>query len=125
MKNKALFIVRILFGLFMANSGLSKFTHHMSTPEVPEAADNLMNAFAESGWMIPLIAIAEIVGGILIAIPKYEAIGALILLPVFIGIVLFNIVLAPDQAIMSIVLFIVLGWILFENKNKYEKLINK
>jgi len=125
MKTKILVVIGILFGLMMANSGLSKFTHHMPMPELPEAAGNLMGAFAASGWMIPLIAIAEIIGGILFAIPKYRALGAIVILPITIGIALFNLLLSPAQAPIGIVLLLINIWVLWENREKYSLLITR
>jgi len=123
MKNKVLFAVSLLFGLMMINSGFNKFLNYMPMPEMPEAAGTLIYAFVQSGWMFPLIAIVEIIGGALFIIPKFQALGAIILLPVIIGIFLFNAVLAPEGVIIAIVLLAVNIWIIAENKSKYLPLI--
>lgn len=43
--------------------------------EIPEEMMNLMNAFMEIGWLLPLIAVAEIIGGILFMIPRTRFLG--------------------------------------------------
>ncbi len=123
MKSKILFVVSLLFGLMMVNSGINKFLNYMPMPEVPKAAGELMYGFIQSGWLFALIAIAEIIGGVLISIPKFRALGAIIIFPVIVGIVLFNVVLAPAGIIMSVVLFAINVWIIIENRNKYLHLI--
>jgi len=123
MKSKILFIVSLLFGLMMINSGLNKFFNYMPMPEVPEAAGALMYSFMQSGWLFPLIAIAEIAGGILFVTNKFRALGAIILLPVIVGILLFNLVMAPGGAIMAVILMAINIWVIVENRNKYLPMI--
>lgn len=123
MKSKILFVISLLFGAMMINSGLNKFLDYMPAMEMPEAAGNLIGAFIASEWLFPLIAIVEIIGGILIVIPKTRALGAAMILPIMVGILLFNITLAPSNLGISIVLSVILGWIIWENRNKYNHLI--
>ena len=74
MKKKILFVVSILFGLMFINSGLNKFFNYMPMPEdLPEKMMKLFTAFMEIGWLMPLIAVAEIVGGLLFITNKYRA----------------------------------------------------
>lgn len=124
MKDKILLGVSVLLGLMMAVSGLNKFIGFMQMPEMPEAAGATMGALVASGWIMALIAIAEIVGGILLMIPKTRALGAIVLFPVIVGILLFHLVQAPEGMIMAIVLFAINVWVIFENKEKYMPMIN-
>lgn len=96
----------------------------MPAPEFPEEAGNLMGAFMESGWVMPLLALAEIIGGILVIIPKTRALGAIILFPVILGILLFHITLAPDGLIIAAILALIEGWIIIENIPRYKPMIN-
>ena len=123
MKSKILFILCLLFGLMMINSGLSKFTNHMPTMDMPEAATKLIAAMIESKWLFALVGIVEMVGGLLIIIPKTRALGAAIILPVMVGIILFNAVLAPSNLIITLIMGIILAWVIWENRTKYAHLI--
>ena len=123
MKNKVLFAVNLLLGLMMINSGLNKFFHYQALPEMSESVGKLMGAFAEAGWLFPLIAIAEIVGGALIIPQKTRALGTIILLPVIVGIFLTHAVLDPGTVAMSLALLAIAVWTIIENKNKYMNLI--
>ncbi len=123
MKNKVLFVVSLLFGLMMINSGLNKFLNYMPMPEVPEAAGNLMYAFVQSGWLFPLVALAEIIGGALFISNKFRALGAIVILPITVGVLLFNVVLAPSGIIIAIILFAINIWVIVENRNNYLPMI--
>ena len=92
MKNKILFGVSLLFGLMFINAGLNKFFNYMPVPtDLPENMVNAMTAFVTIGWLIPLIGVAEITGGLLFITNKYRSLGAIIILPVMIGILLTHI----------------------------------
>ena len=124
MKKKILLVISILFGLIFINSGLNKFFNYMPMPEeMPENMIKLMNAFMEIGWLMPLVAVAEIAGGILFTIPKYRALGAIIIFPVMIGILLTHIFNAPSGLPLAIVLIAINIWIIIENRDKYMPMI--
>lgn len=124
MKNKILTVATGLFGLMMLNSGLNKFLHYMPMPEMSEGAVKTMMAFVEAGWIFPLIAIVEIVGGVLIAIPKFRALGAIIILPVMVGILLFHLVQEPSAIVMTLIIFGINIWAIVDNRKKYAHLIS-
>ena len=122
MKNKIFTGARILFGLMMANSGLNKFLNYMPIPEMSESAEALMGALGESIYIFPLVAIVELVAGGLIITKKYNALGAILMMPVTINIFLIHIVLNPAGIILSLVLLVINIWVLFENKSKFAAL---
>ena len=122
MKNKFFTGARILFGLMMANSGLNKFLNYMPIPEMSESAEALMGALGESIYIFPLVAIVELVAGGLIITKKYNALGAILMMPVTINIFLIHIVLNPASIILSLVLLLINIWVLFENKSKFAAL---
>jgi putative oxidoreductase len=91
--------------------------------EMPENMMKLMNAFLEIGWLMPLVAIAEIAGGILFIIPKYRALGAIIIFPVMIGILLTHIFNAPSGIPLAVVLLAINIWVIIENRDKFMPMI--
>ncbi len=82
-----------------------------------------MGSFVEIGWLIPLIAIAEIVGGILFIIPKFRALAAIIIFPVLVGILLTHILVAPSGLPIILILLGIEFWVIIENREKYIQLI--
>lgn len=124
MKNKILFVVSLLFGLMFINAGLNKFLNYMPVPDdMPQEMIEVMGAYMRIGWLLPLIALAEIIGGILVIIPRFRALGAIIIFPLMIGILLTHIINEPSGLIMAIILFAINLWIIFENRHKYLPMI--
>ncbi|MCK0136116.1 DoxX family membrane protein [Arenibacter sp. S6351L] len=126
MKNTINFIICLLFGLMFMNAGLNKFFNYMPVPDdLPESMLKVMEAFLTIRWILPLVGIIEIIGGILFIIPKTRALGAIVIFPIMVGILLTHIVNAPSGLPIAAILFIINIWIMFENKDKYLQLINK
>jgi uncharacterized membrane protein YphA (DoxX/SURF4 family) len=124
MKKKILLVVSILFGLMFINSGLNKFFNYMPMPkDIPEHMIKLMTSFMEIGWLMPLIAIAEILGGILFITNKFRALGAIIIFPVLIGILLTHIIIEPSGLPLALVLLAIEIWVIIENREKYLPMI--
>jgi uncharacterized membrane protein YphA (DoxX/SURF4 family) len=122
MKNKIFTGARIFFGFMMVNSGLNKFLNYMPIPEMTESAEALMGALVASIYIFPLVAIVELLAGGLIITKKYNALGAVLMMPVTINIFLIHTVLNPTGIILSLVLLLINLWILIENKSKFTTL---
>ena len=124
MKNKILFIVSLLFGLMFINSGLNKFFNYIPIPaDLPENLVNAMKALMEISWLLPLIAVFEIIGGILFIFQKTRALGAIIILPINVGVFLTHLCMAPSGLPIAIVLMLINLWIIYENRAKYLPMV--
>jgi len=125
MKQKIIFVLSLLFGLMFINAGLNKFFNYMpyDPKDVPEAMMKDMGAFMEIVWLMPLIAVAEIVGGLLFIFPKTRALGAIVIFPVMVGIMLTHIIVAPATLAIALVLFAINLWVIFENREKYLPMV--
>lgn len=124
MKTKILFVLCLLFGLMFINAGLNKFFFYMPMPENPPAEG--MKDFAammEISWLMPLVAVAEIIGGLLVIIPRTRALGALIIFPIMVGILLTHLLVDTSNVAVALVLAGILGWTMYENKEKYLPII--
>jgi uncharacterized membrane protein YphA (DoxX/SURF4 family) len=125
MKQKVLFVVCLLFGLMFINAGLNKFLNYMPMPDdLPAKMVKATAAFTEIGWLMPLVGAAEVLGGLLFMIPKFRALGAIIIFPIMIGILLTNIVAAPSGLPIALVLLAINLWVLFENRRKYLPMVS-
>ncbi len=126
MKNKMLFVLCLLAGLMFINAGLDKFFHYMPMPkEMPEKMTKAMAAFQQIGWLMPLVGAAELIGGLLLILPKTRALGAVVLTPILMGILLSNISTAPSGLPIAIVLIAIIIWVIIENWSKYLPMIRK
>lgn len=125
MKQKILFVLSLLFGLLFINGGLNKFLHYMPMPEnLPAETMKDFGAMMEISWLMPLLAVAEIVGGLLFIFPKTRALGAIVIFPVMAGILLMHIFVDRSGLPMALVLAAVLGWVMYENSDKYKPMIS-
>ncbi|MBS0030389.1 DoxX family protein [Chitinophaga sp. 22321] len=124
MKSKILFVVSLLFGLMFINAGLNKFFNYMPVPkDMPESLIKAMTAMMQIGWLMPLVGVAEIVGGILFIPGKTRALGALVILPVMVGVVLTNIFIAPSGLPIALVMFAINIWAIIDNREKYLPMV--
>lgn len=125
MKRKIFFVIYLLFGLMFINSGLNKFFNYMPEPEggAYEHADAMWAAFLEIGWVFPLVAVIEILSGILFIVPKYRALGAIILFPVMVGIQITHFTAFKPLIPMGLVLLAIHLWAMYENREKYLPLV--
>ncbi len=116
-------IVRILLGLILTVFGLNGFLQFMPMPEMTPEAGELMGALAKAGYFFPLIAIVEILVGVLLLINKYTAIALIVLFPIMLNAFLFHLFL-DIAGIGAAALAITLNVFLFiTNKDKYKEFL--
>lgn len=124
MKNKILFVLSLLFGLMFINAGLNKFLNYMPPPkDMPPAMMKAMGAFMEISWLMPLVGTIEIVGGLLFIIPKTRALGAIIILPVMVGVVLTNLTYIPSGLTIALPMLLINLWVIYDNRERYRPMI--
>jgi uncharacterized membrane protein YphA (DoxX/SURF4 family) len=124
MKTKVNFILSLLLGLLLINAGLNKFFNYLPVPEnLSQELLDTWRAFETIGWLMPLVGIAEVIGGVLFIIPRTRVIGALIVLPVIVGILLSNFSISPEGLPMATLLFAINLWIIIDNKQKFQQLL--
>ncbi|REC45663.1 MauE/DoxX family redox-associated membrane protein [Chryseobacterium sp. 5_R23647] len=118
-------IISLLFGLMFINAGLNKFLNYMPMEKPTPQQIELFAAFEKIFWLIPLVGAVEIVGGLLFIFPKTRALGAIVILPVMVGIVIHNFTMDKSPMGMSIagVLFLINLWMIIDNKEKYRALL--
>lgn len=117
------FILCLLLGLIFINAGLDKFFQYMPVPPLKPELQNVDEAFRTIQWLLPLVGFVEVIGGFLFIIPKTRALGAIILLPIFLGIMIHTSYWAPEALLIPSILFIVEMFILYENRKKYQSII--
>ncbi|MFN7494528.1 MAG: DoxX family protein [Cyclobacteriaceae bacterium] len=124
MKKKIILVVSILFGLMFINAGLNKFFNYIPVPaDIPEQLAKFMAAMMEIGWLLPLLGAMEVIGGILFITNKFRALGAIIIFPMMVGIVLTHIFVDQSTLPVAIVLMAINLWVIWENREKYLPMI--
>jgi len=121
--NKALTVIRIIFGILLAVFGANKFFNFMPAPEeMPEAVINYMTALM-STKTLGLVGAVELIAGLSFIFNKYGALMAIILMSVSINAVLFHVFLCPADMIGAIVLLALNIVMLYAYKDKYKNLL--
>lgn len=124
MKTKILLVLNVLMGLLFINGGLNKFFNYMPMPpDLPEETVKDFAAYMEIAWLMPLIAVAELVGGVLIIPSKTRALGTLVLFPVVVGIVLTHVVVDVSGLPIALIIAALMGWNIADNWKKYMGLL--
>jgi putative oxidoreductase len=113
----------ILFGLMFINAGLNKFFNYMPVPEMTAEQMDVMGAFMKLSWLMPLVGAVEIIGGILFIPAKTRALGAIVIFPVMVGIVLHHAVLDPGNIAIALVLLLINLCISADNRKKYKPMV--
>lgn len=118
-------ILFVLFGLIFVIQGLNKFFQFIPMPELTESQLEMMGHFGAIKWLMPLVGVAELIGGILCIVPRTRALGALVILPVMVGIALHHIVIEPSGLVIAFVLMGINLWMLIDSWPKYGPIFGK
>jgi uncharacterized membrane protein YphA (DoxX/SURF4 family) len=124
MKNKILQGLTIVFGLIMINAGLNKFFNYMPMPELSNEMIAVFTALVTIKWILPLVAVVEILAGILIMIPRFRALASLMLAPIMVGIVVHHLVHDVAGLGLPLALLFIIGWVIWDSRSKYLPLVN-
>ncbi|MFD2595241.1 DoxX family protein [Sphingobacterium griseoflavum] len=119
------FIFSLLFGLMFINAGLNKFFNYMPMPALTPEQAEIFAAIERLKWIIPLVGLVEIVGGILFIFPRTRALGSVVILPVMIGIVVHNSTFEPSGLAISLPLLLINIWMIIDNRTKFRHLLDK
>lgn len=120
---KVTLVIRIVLGLMLLIFGLNKFMGFMEMPEMPEAAGSFMGALVQSGYMMPLIGLTEIVTGALLLSGFFVPLAAVLLAPLSLNIILFHLALAPAAIVPGLIVFVLNLYLLFAFKPAYSALL--
>lgn len=90
---------------------------------MPQAAADAYGHLMGLGWLLPLVAMVEIIGGLLIAFPKTRALGAIVLFPILVGIMAHHIHLGDLFSGPAPVFFLIVVWAIVDSKDQYMPMI--
>lgn len=115
-------ILATLMGVGMVVFGANKFMNFIPMPELTPEQMKIFSAFGTIGWLMPLVALAEILGGLMVIVPRTRTVGALVLLPIIVGIIAHHYHHDPAGIASGLVFGAVELWILWENRKKLAQL---
>ena len=119
-------LLGLAFIVFGANHFL-KFIPMGEGPAEGTPAWMFFGAVGPTGYLT-MVKVLEIVGGILVAVPKTRNLGLLVLGPIVINILAFNLYLTPGGAGLYqppvIVISVLSAYLLFAGRKKFAGLLN-
>ena len=128
MKEKISLIAGGLLGLVFVIFGLNFFLHFIPIPPLPEGspAAAFMGAAYTTGFLT-FVKILEILGGVLVAIPKTRGLGLLILGPIIVNILAFHIFIAGGGLFDPVIIIITVlaAFLLYSERDAFCKLAIK
>lgn len=89
---------------------------------LPKEMVELMEAIKTFQWLLPLIGFAEVLGGLLLLLPRLRTLGSLVLLPVSTGILLTNTITDPSGIVLGLIVFTINILFLYDGKEKLKSL---
>lgn len=123
-------IAGILLGLLFLAAAIPILFHLIPPDKMPppptEEAKLFMGAFAPTGYLT-FVKICELIGGILVAIPKTRNYGLLFLGPIILNILAFHVFLAKGAGLvdpMLIVIVLLALYLLFVGRKRFAGLAN-
>ncbi|WP_411273147.1 DoxX family protein [Daejeonella sp.] len=116
-------VLYVLFALMFINAGLNKFLNYMPMPELTPEQIKFFTAFTSITWLMPLVAAVEIIGGLLFLIPRTRALGAIVILPVMVGVIIHHAIIDQSGIIIALVLMAINILAIMDYRSKYEPMI--
>lgn len=120
-------IIGGLLGLIFIIFGLNFFLKFLPIPQAPEGSPPalFMGALYMTGYLA-FIKILEIVGGVLVAIPKLRNLGLLVLGPVIVNILCFHIFLTKGATLIdpvNILITLLSGYLVWNARKSFQSFL--
>jgi hypothetical protein len=122
MKKTAL-ATRILLGSIFLIFGLNGFLQFIPMADMPEGAIAFFGALAKTGYMLPVLFAAQVVGGGLL-LAGMVPLALVILAPIVVNIVAFHVFLAPGGLPMAIVVAGASLFLAYAYRQSFESLLS-
>lgn len=121
-------IAGVLLGLCFLVASVPFLLHLAPIPKMPEGTPiaHFMAAFGPTGYLT-FVKVFELVGGILVMIPRLRNIGLLILGPIIVNIIANSAFIAGPQSFLNPLLILVVLcalFLLWSARAKFAKLLN-
>jgi len=122
MNPKFIMALRLLLGLILLVFGANKFLQFMPSPPMEGPPADFFGALFATGYMIPLIAITEIVAGVLLLTNKWTGLALVLVAPISVNIVMFHLALDPAGIAAAAVVAVLNVVLIYANWKKFKTL---
>lgn len=115
-------IVRILLGLILVAFGANKLYSFIPLPQPSPEAASFMESLASTGYVLTIVAVFEILIGLLLLVKKWVPFVLLLLVPLSFNILLFHLFLDVPSIGTAILVVVMNGILLYKHRIKYKPL---
>ncbi len=113
-------IVRILLGIILVAFGLNKFFHFIPLPALPENANAFMESLNNTGYVLPFVAVMEIIIGLMLLTRSKVALALILLVPISVNILLFHMFLDIPGLAGALLVAVLNGILIYKNWSQYR-----
>lgn len=125
MNSKFTNIIRICLGIILILFGANKIYSFIPLPQPPAEASSFISSLTDTGYMLSLIAIAEICIGIMLVFKLWVPFALLVLVPLSLNILLFHLFLDVPGIAAAIVVAALNFILLYKNRRRYVPLFRE
>lgn len=118
-------VSRWLLGLAFVVFGLNGFLNFIPAPPPPAAGGAFLGALFATGYMFPLIKGTEVVAGILLLSGRFAALGAVVLTPVLVNIVLYHAAFDPSGLVVPLFLAALYALVVKRHWSSYAPMLGE
>jgi putative oxidoreductase len=122
MKSKFTHVVRIVLGLILIVFGVNKLYNFIPLPQPPQQAADFMSSLIETGYVLPVVAILEIIIGLMLLSRFWVPFALVVLVPLSLNILLFHIFLDVPAIGAALVVVALNAILLYKHRIKYQPL---
>jgi putative oxidoreductase len=122
MNSKFTSITRVLLGMILLLSGVNKFFNFIPAPDLPENAANFMQTLGETGYVMPVVGVFEVMIALMLLAKKWVAFALILLAPISINIILFHLFLDLPGISGAILIVILNGILIYKRWSQYTLL---
>jgi hypothetical protein len=113
-----------IYGLFWLVFGLNGFLHFFPVPEPTGEAAEFMQALMKAGYVMPIVYTTQIICGIMLLSRHLVPLALLLLGPVVMNVLLYDLFLNPSGLITGVAISIFYAALLFKSRNAFLPLFN-
>ena len=122
MKSKFTQIVRIFLGLILIVFGANKLYTFIPLPQPPQQAADFMTSLDATGYVLPVIAVFEIIIGFMLLFRFWVPFALVLLVPLSLNILLFHLFLDVPGIVAAVVVVALNAVLLYKHRIKYTPL---
>lgn len=109
----------VIYGAFWLVFGVNGFLHFFPTPAPSGMAAEFMQALQNAGYVMPIVYGTQIISGALLLARRFIPLALLMLGPVVLNILLYDLFLNLPGLLIGSVLTAIYGVLLFEYRQKF------